>query len=212
MKLVIIGAGGHARVVADILRATGAHQIVGFVAPPRLPFELVSGLPLLGSIEDLAALKARHPFEGAALGVGDNAQRALAYAAVLAAGLEPVSAVHPAAVVCGGVVLGRGVVLAAGAILGTEARLGNDVIVNTGATVDHQCVLADHVHVSPGAHLGGRCSVGAETWIGIGATVIQDLTVGHHVTLGAGATLLSDTPNRVVMVGTPARVIKRKDK
>lgn len=208
-QLVIIGAGGHGKVVLDILRAAGRFQPVGFVdADPRLAGTSVGGLPVLGPLNVLPKIRQQQRVAHAIVAIGDNRTRLRYLAAVEAEGLELVSAIHPAAFVSPTARLGRNVVVGPNASVVTEAHVGDGTIVNTGAIVEHECELAEAVHVAPGACLAGRVRVGACAFIGIGAQVIQCLAVGEGATVGAGAVVTGDVPDGATVVGVPARVVK----
>ena len=209
VNTVIVGAGGHGKVVLDILRAGGACRVVGFVdADPRLHGTTVGGLPVLGGVHQLARLAAAHRLAAAVIAIGDNRARAGYAPAVDAAGLRLANAVHPSAVVAESAVLGRNVVVCAGAVVCAEAVLGDHVIVNTAAVVDHECEVAGGVHVCPGARLAGRVRVGENAVVGLGANVIQCLRLGAGSVVGAGAVVLRDVPAGATVVGVPARVVK----
>lgn len=209
MDVVIVGAGGHGRVVLEVLRAAGTHRVIGFLdADETLAGSNVLGVPVLGHPQHL--LKVRGKAKGAIVAVGDNRAR-VSYAAHLAeAGLELVSAVHPRAVVMASAKVGRNVVVAAGAVVGTEAILEDSVIINTSAVVDHECVVGEGAHVAPGAVLAGRVRVGAGAFIGLGSRVIQCLTVGEGAVVGAGAVVLRDIASNVTVVGVPAKPLRAK--
>ena len=206
---LIIGAGGHGKVVLDVLRAGGTCRPVGFVdADERLWGTTVGGLPVVGGPHQLARLAAGHRAAAVVIAIGDNRARVSYAVAVDEAGLRLANAVHPSAVVAESAVLGRNVVVAAGAVVCAEARVGDHCIVNTAATVDHECELGVGVHVCPGAHLAGRVRVGDGAVVGLGANVIQCLRVGANATVGAGAVVVRDVPPGATVVGVPARVLR----
>lgn len=207
MDVVIIGAGGHGKVVRDILRAAGVHRAVGFIdADPSLAGKMVAGLPVLGPASELVRL-AKKRVRGAVIAVGDNRTRR-GYAAELdAAGLEAITAIHPAAVVAESARIERGVVICAAVVVAAEASVGEFSIINTAAVVEHECAIGAAVHLAPGSLLAGRVEVGAEAFIGLGARVIQCVRIGAGATVGAGAVVLSDVEADATVVGVPARAI-----
>jgi sugar O-acyltransferase (sialic acid O-acetyltransferase NeuD family) len=210
-RVVGLGAGGHAAVVADILRL-GGHDIVGLLDANRTLLDArVEGVLVLGDDELLAELHGQG-VEGFFVGVGSTGNAAVRrrlYALGHEAGLEPIRAVHPAAVVAGSATLGAGVTVMAGAIINPGARLGANVVVNTGAVVEHDSVVGDHGHVAPGAVLGGGARMAEAAHVGIGAVVRERCRIGSEAVVGAGAVVVSDVPARVTVVGVPARPLRR---
>lgn len=207
-RIMIWGAGGHARVVADIIRRGGGFEIAGFlddVRPERQGEEFAGGR-VLGDSSLLSALQEERP--AVALGVGDCGARVRMARRARELGLALPVLVHPSAVLSGDASAGAGSVLVAGAVVNPGARLGAAVLVNTLASVDHDCTLEEGVHVGPGARLGGGCVVGREAWIGIGAVVRDGVRIGQGSLIGAGAVVVQDIPPGVVAYGTPARVVR----
>jgi UDP-N-acetylbacillosamine N-acetyltransferase len=211
VKLAVWGASGHALVVADIVRRMGSHQIVGFIddldPTPRAVLPETTGV--LGGQEQLDVLRAtgvRHLI----VAIGDCEARLRLADVARMRGFRLATAVHPRAIVADDVVLGEGSVVCAGAVVNPGCWLGDNVIVNTLASVDHECRLEDGVHISPGAHLGGGVVVGRGAWVGIGAAVKPNVTIGAGSILGAGAVLLRDLPEAVVAYGVPAAIRKER--
>jgi UDP-perosamine 4-acetyltransferase len=208
MQVVIIGAGGHGKVVLDILRAQGKYEPIGFIdADTRLTGTKISGLPVLGPTNILPKLR-QQKITHAIIAIGDNQTRRRYAAAVEGEGFELASAIHPTAFVSQTARLGKNVVICPNASVITEARISDMVIINTGAIIEHECEIAEAVHVAPGACLAGRVRVGACAFIGIGAQVIQCLAIGEGATVGAGAVVLADVADSATVVGVPARVVK----
>ncbi len=210
MKVVIWGASGHARVVADALTLGGSHQLVGFlddVSPERRGSSF-HGLPVLGGREVLASLRASG-VEGLIFGFGNCAARLRLAPEVRGLGIQLVTVVHPSAVVARDVVLGPGTLVAAGAVINTAARVGENVIVNTSASVDHDAIVEDGVHLCPGVRVGGLAHVETGAWVGIGSTISDRVRVGARAMLGAGSVVVRDIPADVLAYGVPARVIRR---
>jgi UDP-perosamine 4-acetyltransferase len=211
VQVVIIGAGGHGKVVLDILRAQGAYQPIGFVdADARLTGTKVSGLTVLGPTNLLPRLRQQQKIGHAIVAIGDNRTRLRHLAAVEAEGYDLVSAIHPRAFVSPTARIGRNVVIGPQASIVTESRIGDGSIVNTAAIVEHECDISEAVHLAPGACLAGRVRVGACAFIGIGAQVVQCLAIGEGATVGAGAVVIEDVPDGVTVVGVPARVVRMR--
>lgn len=208
MDIVLIGAGGHGKVVLDAIRLEGRHRVVGFLdADPSLLNSSVAGVPVLGGPNLLDKLAARK-IKGVFVSIGDNRTRDNYMAEAEAAGLELVSAVHPKSIVADSAAIGRNVLIAAGAIVSVDASISDGAIINTAASVDHECTIGRCAHVAPGARLAGRVAVGEQAFVGLGAMVIQCLTIGDQATVGAGAVVRQDVPAGVTVVGVPARAIR----
>ena len=189
-RVVILGGGGHAHVVVEILREMGTVDLVG-VLDPDAGLRDVLGVPRLGSDDLMAALAAART-TGAVAAVGDNRARRELFERMLRSGLTPFNAVHPSAVVSRSASLGRGLVIAANAVVNALCRLGDNVIVNTSATIDHHGSIGDHVHVAPGCHLAGSVTVGESTLLGVGVTVTPGVSIGARVFVRAGAIVTRD--------------------
>lgn len=208
-RVFVLGAGGHGRVVLDILAAAGIHTIVGFLDNNAdIHGRRVDGVPVLGAIDDLQAISQKHAAARVIVAVGDNGVRRHLARKVEKLGFELVNAVHPSATLAHNARLGRNVVVAAGVVVCAHCQIGDSVILNTGCIVDHQTMIAEGAHICPGVRLAGRVKVEAGVFVGIGATVIPHVTLGYESIVGAGAVVIDPVPPLATVVGVPARQVK----
>jgi sugar O-acyltransferase (sialic acid O-acetyltransferase NeuD family) len=210
MRILIIGAGGHAQVVADILLcAREKHnelEPIGYLDDDTaLKNKILLGLPVFGTIAELSQVA----HDEVVMGIGDNATRRHIFATLQRAGERIGCAVHPTAIVAPSAQIKTGVVICPNAVVGVNARVGANVILNTSCTVAHDNVISDHAHLSVGVHLGGgNTFIGEGTLVGLGATVMPGVHVGAWSIIGAGALAHRAVPSGVTVVGVPARVLK----
>lgn len=198
--VVVIGAGGHAKVVIAALRAAG-RQVVGCAVRDIADVRgSILGVPLIH--EDSLPANAE-----LMLGVGDNRLRQRLAAKL---GGQWTTCIHPSATVADGAMLGPGTFVCAGAVVQPDARLGAHVIVNTCASVDHDCLVGDFAHIAPGARLAGEVQLGDGALIGLGAVVVVGRAVGAWAIVGAGAAVVHDVAPATTVVGVPARPITRR--
>ena len=195
--VIVLGAGGHGRVIADVVRSAG-REVLGFL-DDSLMTEGVA--PVLGKLEDAPRFMDQAEF---IIGIGSNQARkqiAERYEGRLAF----TSVVHQSAVVAPGVIIGEGSVVMAGAVINVGSVLGRHCVVNTAASVDHDCALHDYVHVSPGAHLAGTVTLGEGTWVGLGGLVINGVSLCPWCVIGAGGVVIKDLTKAGTYVGVPVR-------
>jgi UDP-perosamine 4-acetyltransferase len=208
MGTIIVGAGGHGRVVLDVFRQ--AHDIdpVGFLdANPQLRGRKVDGVRVLGGLADLPSLRA-DGIDSAIVAIGDNATRNMYAQTLTSHGFRLVNAIHPKAAIADTAKLGTNIVIAAGAVICAHCRISDSCIVNTASIVDHESFIGRATHICPGSRLAGRVIVEDFAFVGIGATVVQCLTIGRGSTVGAGAVVLRNVEPFTTVVGVPARCIK----
>lgn len=212
MAIVIVGAGGHAQVMADcILRrqeCDASVSLLGFVDDrASMRGEMLLGFPVLGSLSDLAMI----PHDGVVVAIGDNQTRARIFAQLQKHGETLVNIIHPASTIAPDVRLGVGVMVCAGVVVNCGSQIGDNVILNTGSTVDHHNQIGPHVHIAPGVHLAGNVHLNTGVFIGIGASVIPSRVVGDWAIVGAGAVVTTDVAAWTTNVGVPARTIKARE-
>ena len=208
---VVLGGGGHARVLIDILQSSaGATPYAVLDRDSSLWNRKLLGVPVLGGDEllpDLIGQGVTHFVVGVG-SVGDNHPRRQLFELGVAHGLVPWIVQHPSAVCSRFAQVGLGSVLFPAVVVNAGAILGVNVIINTGAIVEHDCCVGDHVHIATGARLASTVRVDTGAHIGAGATVRQGVSIGEGAIVGAGAVVVRDVPPRVVVVGVPSRFLK----
>ena len=205
-SLIVIGAGGHACVVADAAQMAG-WSIAGHIAPKQGDDPLLG--PWLGPDNQMG--DAMGDVADCAIGLGFvNAQGAQRRRVLIDSlpSAKMARVLHPSCIVSQSATLSHGVFVAAGAIVGTSAHLGEGALINTGAIVEHHCRVGANTHIATGARLTGSVNVGRDVLIGAGAVVRQGLTIADGAIIGAGALVLTDVPAGAVWAGTPAHMIK----
>jgi UDP-perosamine 4-acetyltransferase len=202
--LLLIGAGGHAKVVAEIARRDARFQLAGLIGrQPR--GTQIGGVAVLGDDDALPGLLAggiRH----AHVAIGSNALRAKLSANLAALGFALVTLRSSSADLSPSARFGHGVVVMGGVVINAEAAIGDGSIINTRASIDHDCVIGRFVHIAPGSTLAGNVCVGDRSFVGAGATIIPGVTLGSDVIVGAGACVINDIPSGQIVVGVPARM------
>lgn len=206
-SVVIIGASGHGKVVADIIQASG-DKVIGFLDDNPERTDIFAGFSILGIVENYKDYKNEAEF---VIAIGNAAIREK-----IAGDLDGVrwyTAVHPAAVVSNiGVSIGKGTVVMANAVINSGSTIGRHCIINSGAIVEHDNVLEDFVHVSVGAKLAGTVHIGKSTWIGIGASVSNNLVICAGSMIGAGGVVVKDIDKPGTYIGVPVERADMKDK
>jgi sugar O-acyltransferase (sialic acid O-acetyltransferase NeuD family) len=212
MKVIGLGAGGHAKVVLEVLASRGDIEVVGLLdSNPAAAGRTVGGVRVLGG-DDLLAVIYREGITAVAMclgGASSTSRRRLVFEEAIRYGFRPVAVIHRHALISPSAILGEGPTVLAGAIVGTATRLGRNVLINTGAILDHDVVVGDHVHAATGARLAGGVIVDEGAHIGVGATVREGRHIGRGALVAAGAVVVDNVPPGVVVAGVPARVLRR---
>ncbi|HUC60464.1 MAG TPA: acetyltransferase [Alphaproteobacteria bacterium] len=215
LPIIVIGAGGHGRVVADALAAAG-RRVLGFCdADPALGGRTVAGRPVLGGDDAVERHTPAHV--ELAMGIGAAGRKPAAAMAERAAligrwrarGYGFASVIHPSATLARDCATETGLQAMARVVVQTGSRLGADCILNTSASIDHDCIVGANAQIGPGAVLGGAVTVGEGAYIGIGATILQGVTIGAGAEIAAGAVVLADVAAGARVMGVPAREVAR---
>jgi len=207
--IVVLGGGGHAKVLIAILKKLHAYNILGYT-DPRQHGDIL-GIPYLGTDDALKAIRADRSSCAAAIGIGTVRPSSLRaerrqFLEALEFALPPIIA--PTAIVNEDVEVGPATVIFDGVVVNSGSRIGRGVILNTNSTIEHDCTIEDDVHVAPGATLSGGVRVGTRCIVGVGATVIQSVSICAECLVGAGATVTENISQPGVYVGTPARRLR----
>ena len=203
-QLVIIGASGHGKVIADIAKKNGYTNISFLDDNPEVRF--CGAYEVVGKSSDALLLKNSDFI----VAIGNSKTRCRIQTELMAQGLRVVSLVHPAAAISTDVEIGIGTVVMAGAVINPYSKIGDGCIINTCSSVDHDCQIGDYAHVSVGAHIAGTVTIGDNSWIGAGATVINNVNVISDCIVGAGAVVIKDITTPGTYIGVPAKKIIQK--
>lgn len=213
-EVVIIGGGGHAKVIMDIIlknKEIGRGiDLLGFYDDDSSKQE-VCGVPVLGSIDEVNKLIKTNKNTKIIVGIGDNKTRMQIVDKINIRGNNYLTAIHPSAIIGNKVNIKQGTVVVAGAVINIDTRIGEHCIINTCASVGHDILIGDFVHISPGVRLTGGVRIGNNVHIGAGAVVIPEVSIGENSIIGAGAVVTKDIPANCTAVGVPAKPIKFYD-
>ena len=210
MKIIIIGAGGHSKVIVDIIQNEQKYEIVGFI-DNNLPIgHEVLDYKVLGKEDELNALIDRHEIYGGVIAIGDNFIRRNIDKKIkqLCSDFKFVNCIHPKSNIAFNVDMGEGNVVMAGATLNTSSQIGNHCILNTNCSIDHDNKIASYVSIAPNAVTGGGVEIGEFSVIGIGATVEHNIIIGDNCIIGASSLVNKNTKPNSVYYGIPARYVR----
>jgi sugar O-acyltransferase (sialic acid O-acetyltransferase NeuD family) len=200
-RLIIIGASGHGKVVADLSFCLGTYDDIYFLDDDK-SIKTCSGFSVIGPISDYVQHLSIAHF---AVAIGKNEVRREIMQGLISRSAMLPALIHPSAIIGRDVTIEDGSVVLAGVVINPGTRIGRGCILNTSCSVDHDCVLDDFVHVSPGAHLAGNVSIGQSAWIGMGVSVIQGVVIGQDVIIGANSLVLKNITKPGTYVGSPIK-------
>jgi sugar O-acyltransferase (sialic acid O-acetyltransferase NeuD family) len=205
-RLLILGAGGHGAVVAEAAAQSGLWEEISFLDDDT-SIDSVLDYPVAGAIAQVFTLADQD--SEIVVAIGNNRQRLSLCNEILAKGLELATVIHPNACISPSATISSGSVVFAGAVVNVGAKLGRACILNTSATVDHDCIIEDGAHISPGANLAGDVTIGECTWVGLGSVIKEGVQIGSDTITGAGSAVIADVGNGETVVGVPARRLNR---
>ncbi|QZY54306.1 acetyltransferase [Crassaminicella profunda] len=211
-KIVLIGAGGHCKVIIDIIKSTNEFEIIG-VTEKKFSEDKILDIPIIGDdciLERLYSSGVRYAFVCVG-GLGNLQLRNKIYMKLKKIGFKIPKLIHKNAIVSKYVDIEEGTCIMAGAVVNPGVHIGKNCIINTSAVVEHDCSIGDNSHIAPRAVLSGATKIGRNTHIGLGSSIIQCVNIGKNVTIGAGAIVINNIEDNTLAVGVPARVIRVKD-
>ena len=200
MELVIIGAGGHGKVVAEIAKKNN-YTIKGFIDDNP-------NIKNVGDYKVLGNWSCKEQYKGCSffVAIGNNNIRKTKLEVLIDSGYKVTALIDPSAIVSTSVKLGVGSVVMPNSVINVDSCFGKGCIVNTASSIDHDCKIGDYVHICPGVHIAGTVSIQSNTWVGIGTSIINNLNIGENVMLGAGSVVVDDIPSNTKAYGIPAKV------
>ena len=198
-KIVIIGAGGHGKVTADIAKKNQYDKII--FLDDNIKLKECAGFKVKGTTDNIAEYMSWDYI----VAIGDSKIRQVILEKLEKKSCNIVTLIHPSAVISERVDIAKGTIIMAGAIINSDTKIGKGCIINTGASVDHDGVVQDFVHISIGAHIAGNVKIGMKTWIGAGAIVLNNLEICRDCIIGAGAVVVKNISENGTYIGLPAK-------
>ncbi len=206
-NIVLLGGGGHAKVIISVIKELGEFNIVGIADKKEKIGDTVLDIPILYEDRELQKLHDRGiEYAFVTVGsIGNPVVRVKLFNVIKGIGFKIPKIISKYAIIKEHVEIGEGTVIMPGVIVNPESKIGKNCIINTGAIIEHDCIIGDHVHIAPGVTLSGNVKIGSGSHIGTGASVIQGIEVGENVIIGAGAVVVSDLRSKVIAYGIPAK-------
>lgn len=212
-KLVLLGPGGHASVVLEVLKQYKDIEIIGFTNADNSNDQQYKDFPILGTDEVLEKLikenKAIHAFITVG-SIGDNSLRQKLFEKAISLGYQSLNIIDKSSVIADNIKLKTGNLISPGVIINPKVTIGKNNIINTGAIIEHGSRIGSHTHVAPGGILAGNVEIGDLSHIGLGAKVIEGIKIGKNCLIGAGTVIIKDVPDNSVVVGNPGRIIRKR--
>ena len=206
-QLIIVGGGGHAKVIIDIFNEAKKFKIIGYTSKVKPDGDFVNEVPYLGSdviLKEYLNKGVKNVF----VAIGDCKVRNNVFTDLTSEGFNIVNAVSKFARISPSVTLGKGIAVMPGAMINIDSVIKDNVIINTGVTIDHDNIINKSAHIAPGTNLAGNVTIGTGSFLGVGTNVIPGVKIGEWAIVGAGSVVIEDIPSYTTSVGAPSRVIK----
>lgn len=205
-KLLILGAGGHGKVVVEIASLMEQWDEIAFL-DDNTELKVVNGYPVIGRLTEYKTL--RGIYNDAFVAVGNNKLRIVLLNQLIQEDLCIPTLIHPSATLSTTSQIGQGTVIMPGVVVNSNVEIGMGCIINTSSSIDHDCIIENGVHISPGVHIGGTTRVEQNAWICIGASIANNVLIGKNSTIAAGSAVVKDVEANSLVGGTPAKFIKK---
>lgn len=209
-KILIIGSGGHCKVIIDLIKSSTNYEIAGIIEND-LSVEDVLGIPIIGCDEDIFKFY-RKGIKNAFVCIGDITVRTKIFELLKQTGFTIPTLIHKRSIISEFCSLQMGTCIMAGVIINAGSYIGENCIINTGAIIEHDCIIGNNTNISPRVSLAGGVKVGENSYIGLGSTVIQQIDIENNVFIGAGAVVVNNIPQNTVGYGVPCKIVKEKIK
>ncbi len=212
-NVILVGSSGHAKVIIDILEQEKKYKIVGIFDRSENIGKEIYGYPIIGEEKNIAKFIEECQIEGGIIGIGDNYIRKKVSEIITSVipNFQFINAIHPSAQIGKNVTMGKGNVLIAGSVVNADAVVGNHCILNTNSSLGHEGIMKDYSSLSSNATIGGGAVIGECSVVALSATVLHSRKIGEHTIIGSGAVVVQDIPSYVVALGTPAKIVKKRN-
>jgi len=207
-KLILIGAGGHARIAIDIANLNN-FKILGIIDlnyKQKKKTEYINSYPVIGGLEKLKNFETKNI--KAFISIGDNITRKKYYKILLNRNFSVINLIHPSAIISKSVSLGSGVMVGPGAIINANSMIKDNVIINSGSIIEHEVTVFSHSHCAPRSIVAGRSIIGETVVVGAGSIIIENLEIGKNSIIAAGSTVIKKVANNLLIAGTPGKIKK----
>ncbi len=205
MNVVVIGHGGHSKVISDVIHASEGNKVIGYLDSKYEEVVMINNL-FLGPISSVIHIKEKNKDVKFLMAIGNNKTRKAIVEMLDLTMDDYITITHPSASISSSAKIGRGTVVMPNTVINADAVIGDHCIINTGSIVEHDCLLEDYVHLCPNSTITGTVTLGEGVFLGSSSTIIPNKRIGAWTTIGAGATVIDDLPEFCVAVGTPAKV------